>query len=158
VVSHIIIDGVHNDLQTNLQRLMRRTGRHLRAIRAVRNLDPLVAVKPTNVEAKQVHVVGVILVIVATITLTQIDPINPHIVADDGGQTIFIDADRVDVHKLDKQIRLVNLALVFKSDDVSASNRTFFNVDELHILAENEFVSNFDAGFHVASILDTFFN
>lgn len=51
----------------------------------------------------------------------------------------------------------MNLAFVFKRDDVSASKRTFFNVDEFHVLARNEFVSNFDAGFHDANIVADFY-
>ena len=51
----------------------------------------------------------------------------------------------------------MNLAFVFKRDDISASKRTFFNVDEFHVLARNEFASNFDAGFHVANIIADFY-
>lgn len=51
----------------------------------------------------------------------------------------------------------MNIAFVFKRDDISASKRTLFNINKLHVFAWNEFVSNLDAGFHHANILETFF-
>ena len=93
VSRNIIVDGVHEMTQMFNEGSLRSTCYHLSAIAAIFNRRPFVAIKTIHIKAKQIIIILVSWVIIPIISLTKIDPINSHIVANNHWQIILIDAD-----------------------------------------------------------------
>ncbi len=97
----VVVDIVHKATQDAAQHNVVGVGGHLRAVAAVANLNPVGAVVTIHVESQQVHVVGVVGVIVTVKPLTEVDPVDPHVATDDGRQLAVVDREAIVFHRED---------------------------------------------------------